>query len=457
MIFNKLDKSITEKQYDLCIIGAGPSGITLALDISRRSSLNVLLLEAGDLNFSDSSQDFYKPHHFECKSNNELVKVADKYLSRSRMRTMGGTSTIWDGWVKPLDSIDFKGHWPISKKDLDPYYSAVSPLLGLSDRKPFDKIFNTTSLRDTTLEITKRANFKEVFLKDLAKEKGIDLYLNTAITNCSITKKTITSIDVTNGSSTYQIKAKHIVLAAGGIESTRILLNWNKEHNISNTHLGKYFHEHLIIPLEKSLYLYNDFTKKPLLSESFKRGFSLKEKIMIDNQLLNFSIYIDNLSSNQKEAPTNKAKEGKLYDALLFLEMTPVQESSITLSKLKDKFSLNKINLNWKISENDFSSIPFILKHVDTHLNLNKIGKLRQELPSDYNRSILWEAHHHMGTTRLGKSKKEGVVDKNLRSFDYENLYILSSSVYPYSGYSNPTMTLLALSIRLSNYLRNLS
>ena len=63
--------------------------------------------------------------------------------------------------------------------------------------------------------------------------------------------------------------------------------------------------------------------------------------------------------------------------------------------------------------------------------------------------------YHHMGGTRMGNSYYDGIVDKNLKSFDLENLYICGSSVFPRGGYSNPTLTIAQLSIRLANYLNS--
>ena len=60
---------------------------------------------------------------------------------------------------------------------------------------------------------------------------------------------------------------------------------------------------------------------------------------------------------------------------------------------------------------------------------------------------------HHLGTTRMGFSKKNGVVDKNLKVFGLENLFIAGSSTFPTGGHANPTYTIIALSLRLSEFL----
>jgi choline dehydrogenase-like flavoprotein len=62
--------------------------------------------------------------------------------------------------------------------------------------------------------------------------------------------------------------------------------------------------------------------------------------------------------------------------------------------------------------------------------------------------------NHHIGTTRMSSKREHGFVDKNLRCFDYKNLYISSSSVFPTSSNVNPTFTIVALSLRLADHLR---
>jgi choline dehydrogenase-like flavoprotein len=63
-------------------------------------------------------------------------------------------------------------------------------------------------------------------------------------------------------------------------------------------------------------------------------------------------------------------------------------------------------------------------------------------------------AHHHMGTTRMSKSSQDGVVDKNCKVHTVDNLYAAGSSVFPTGGYVNPTLTILALAIRLADHLK---
>ena len=62
-------------------------------------------------------------------------------------------------------------------------------------------------------------------------------------------------------------------------------------------------------------------------------------------------------------------------------------------------------------------------------------------------------AHHHAGTTRMHADPEQGVVDENLRVREWENLFVSGASVFPTAGVANPTLTIVALSLRLADYL----
>ena len=105
------------KMADFCVVGSGPAGITLALELEREG-LSVILLEGGGLDRSAESQDLYKGD-----------VVGDPYyaLESARLRYLGGSSNHWGGWCQPLGEFDFQktegfpaAHWPIEKKRFRP-------------------------------------------------------------------------------------------------------------------------------------------------------------------------------------------------------------------------------------------------------------------------------------------------------------------------------------------------
>ena len=64
------------------------------------------------------------------------------------------------------------------------------------------------------------------------------------------------------------------------------------------------------------------------------------------------------------------------------------------------------------------------------------------------------DSYHHIGTTRMATDPNSGVVDDNCQVFGTQGLYVAGSSVFPTSGYANPTLTIVALSLRLASHIR---
>ena len=113
-------------QPDVCVVGAGPAGIALTLDLSDRG-LSVLLLESGQLGLDAKTQSLYEGEVADAR----MHSPPDKY----RQRRFGGSSAIWGGRCMPMDPIDFETRsylplsgWPLSYDDLLPYYPKANAL-----------------------------------------------------------------------------------------------------------------------------------------------------------------------------------------------------------------------------------------------------------------------------------------------------------------------------------------
>jgi len=114
-----------DKNYDVCIAGTGPAGITLARKLSQ-AGLQVVLLEAGGLDYSEQSQDLY-----ECESIGH-----DGWPKLTRLRYFGGTSNHWSGRCRPFERSDFEDReinglpgWPIRYSCIEPYLNEAMEFL----------------------------------------------------------------------------------------------------------------------------------------------------------------------------------------------------------------------------------------------------------------------------------------------------------------------------------------
>ena len=119
-----------------------------------------------------------------------------------------------------------------------------------------------------------------------------------------------------------------------------------------------------------------------------------------------------------------------------------------------DKNGVPITNLYYKKSKETLNSAKTILVELGKLFVEKDIGRIA--LKSEIENLDSYEnlgVHHHMGGTRIGNNFKTSVVDSNLKLHDLKNCYILGSSVFPTSGYTNPTFTIIQLSLRLGEFL----
>ena len=110
------------QNYDHVVVGTGPAGITLALQLKKKNKNRVLLVEAGSFENEEDSQEFYK---------GAIINNCNlKELHESRIRAFGGTSMVWGGMCRELDEIDFD-EWPIKKTDLSIYLEEAKNILDI--------------------------------------------------------------------------------------------------------------------------------------------------------------------------------------------------------------------------------------------------------------------------------------------------------------------------------------
>jgi len=445
--------------FDYCIIGSGPAGMTVAIELAKQNA-NVLIVEAGDFKYSKRSQEIY-----------DGKVIGDPYfeLSNARVRQFGGSSNHWAGWCRALDDIDFK-NWPIKKKDLDIYYDQALKILELPII-PDDKILDKEAgIKEFTFKWSSPpVNFGKKYYEKIKKSSNLYLTLNANVLKLNSESNIINSIDVINYDNfKAKIKANKFILATGGIENSRLLL-WSNMNSNNKTvvkddkTLGKYWMEHHV------------FTIGDVVStDDFKRVtfYSLTAKKQEQLKILNCGLRLhNNTPSGAKKVVTdlmcNAPKLGKLLlgDNLICektlraaWEQEPLEENCIKLStEEKDYLGTPKVELYWKKSEFDIKTVRETAMQFGQYLiNTNK-GRLKLhdwvygagESPKNDELA----GYHHMGGTRMGTKPSNSIVDSNCKVWGQENLYIAGSSVFPYAGHTNPTFTIVQLSLRLAQHL----
>src|SRR5262245_35672680 len=223
---------------DVCIVGAGAAGISLALQFVGAGQ-SVLLLECGGLELDAATQSLYEG------------EVADPRLHsplhRYRQRRFGGSTTIWGGRCAPFDPIDFERReyvpgsgWPLRYEDLLPYYLRSSELCEAGefaytaesafggDMPPVIEGFHSDRVSTHTLErFSCPTDFGKRYGHRLRAASNVRVLLNANCTELRTTAdgRHVSSLVVrTLGGKRFSVVATHVVLAAGGLEVPRLLL-----------------------------------------------------------------------------------------------------------------------------------------------------------------------------------------------------------------------------------------
>jgi choline dehydrogenase-like flavoprotein len=136
-------------------------------------------------------------------------------------------------------------------------------------------------------------------------------------------------------------------------------------------------------------------------------------------------------------------------------EQQPNPDSRITLTDEKDALGVPKIRIDWRYTDWDIETVAKALEVLADELKSTGCGRLefdRTTLPEEIMRYGAYGGHH-IGTARMGQDPATSVVDAECKVHGVSNLYIASAAVFPTSSQANPTLTIVALSLRLAQYL----
>ena len=476
MLFDFNVQTTIDKNYDFCIVGTGPAGITLARKLSKLGK-KVALLEGGGLDYSQDSQDLY-----ECESVGH-----EAWPKFTRLRYFGGTSNHWSGRCRPFDNSDFDARkinglpgWPIRFSAIQPYIREAMEVLDLDMELGFQSINEDLLEKHFSPDGFSKSpptRFKEKYLAEIEHATNIDCFYNATATDLKLdpSHRTVTHVEISNYKQyKARISSNKFILCLGGIETPRFMLNCNNqiETGIGNSSdmVGRCFMEHINVRMGS--FLYRD-------SEIFSgMQFYSDDKFVENNNIGKSNITLGIVRKVRSYGRTkaiktffkNLACQMDIHDKVQFIsdfkcpgmgnigtliEQAPNLDSRITLSHETDDLGLKKTRLEWKISNYDRKTIRETGLAMAKEFSNSGLGNIRlSDFILDENLEIKFGHHaHHMGTTRMSKDPKYGVVDENSKVHDLNNLYIAGSSVFSTGGACNPTMPIIQLCLRLAEHL----
>ncbi|WP_067540055.1 GMC oxidoreductase [Nocardia crassostreae] len=517
----------TELGADVCIIGSGPAGLTIATELAG-TRLRVLVLESGGLKLAPDTDEL-----------NDIDNVgaprAMPYRN-ARNRILGGSSHTWSGRCAPLDELDFAARdwvpcsgWPIGYATVEPYLNRAATHLGLgygggytgdrfwelADRVPPAQDLDRRWLRPYFWQISKDPADPFDSKRFGAHAAGITasnvrILLNATVTHIDTNPsgahvESLRVVDAEGNART--VRAARIVLATGGIENARLLLASNEIEpaGVGNRHdvVGRYLLDHRCgvvgtLDPQSSAAARDRFGKYVVKSRSgkhtFLHGVALSPELQAAEGLLNCALWIQEVPADDDpwEAVKNLLR-GHLtpHDARIvatnpglllsgakrrlinhtglprklehvelrcMVEQAPDPNSRITLSDKVDRLGIPLARIDWKLSPREDTTVRRAAALAATEFA--RLGFPPPELHEWVREASPLPAHltdwaHPTGSTRMSTDPGTGVVDADCRVHAIDNLYIAGSSVFPTNGHANPTLTIVALAVRLADHLRH--
>jgi len=405
----------TEIKADICIVGAGAAGISLAREFID-TSFEVCLLESGGLDLDGITQSLYR---------GDITGFPYYPLDTVRLRYFGGTTNHWAGACRPLDEIDFEHRpwvpysgWPFKKIDLDPFYKRAHDVCQLGPYDYDPSIFETSEsprfqlsrdrIATAIFQMSPPTQFGKVYRQEIKEARNISVFLRANVIDIEsnpaanfVNHVFVTSFHGNN----FSVKAKVYILATGALENPRLLLASNKvsKEGLGNENdlVGRFFMEHLSVPGALFLASDPDIRTALYINEQNKNGAIGKGYLVLlpdtlrREEILNLRAFIT--PSSPKELMHNtsgwKASAQAIFDAALkgewpsnftgnlsnvlteidevaitsyrklfrpakdafslyyHLENAPNPDSRVTLTPERDPLGMRRVQLSWQFGD----------------------------------------------------------------------------------------------------------
>ena len=516
------NEALSKEIWDVLIIGSGHAG-GMAAKVLTEYGIRCLMLNAGPVadvsrdaerkhSYELPYRGFHPPgrveHVFQANEFNANVWVDEQEVPYTfapdqpynwvRVRLFGGRSLFWSRQSFRLSDYEFKGKshdgfgedWPISHADLAPYYSRVEGIFqveGALDGPP--QMPNGNFLIDDdpwSLSMQRFMAAGKRFDMPVCKQRralgrdGLASSVNLLLPVAERTGK-LTSVanavvrEITVDRNTGQpngcrfvdrlshremsVKARVLVLAAGTLESTRLLLN-SKLANSSGL-VGRYLMDQIYgAGLICSVPEARGTTVKGLMGGSaivprfrnistkapnFLRGYAFNVTSSTGPVgARNFAAYGAELQRKMEEY------HGSAFYMTIMGEVLGRYENHVRIDKDRtDAWDIPVLHVETRYTDNEFNMAKDAVETgsaVAEAAGFEILSKNAMPNPPGY--SI-----HEVGTCRMGDDPKKSVLNKFNQSHDHKNLFVVDGAGFPSSGWQNPTMTILSLSMRASEYL----
>ena len=466
-----------ELDADLLIVGAGPAGLTIARELAADGP-RILLVESGGRESDDGAQ-----------------RLADLEESASdlhphgetRWRQLGGTAHIWhrsaDLWARylPLTPLDLQARdwvpdsgWPFGWEELEPYLERALATCGVPEPSGRVEDWESAAAPRLPLDPSRFETAIETFGPPEVFTERYPAELESKAHVTILTHATAVALEPRAGGEAVErvrlaslgggrrsVRARRFVLAAGAIENARLLLLSNEREaaGIGNRRdlVGRYLMEHakvhagILTAREPSLMersaLYGVrrvgsgmVGAKLALAPAAQREFEL---------LASAARLVRAGGIRWSRVPAGEPA----FDVELQTELAPDPHNRLTLSEhARDELGMPQASVRWRWSDGELASVRRTERLLADELARAGVGHLEVP-PAGDPPELTSPSSHQMGTTRMHRDPARGVVDGAGRVHGVPNLWVSGASTFPTGGYANPTLTIVALALRLADEL----
>lgn len=508
----------------VCIIGGGTAGIFLAARL-RRQGLRPVILEAGDAVARAPE---------ECDQRCEQRGIRYRGAESGRSFGLGGTSVLWGGQLIPVVPSDMDSRpavgfdaWPVSYDEVASYFPVVAEELGLArpledsdgraaelSKKHFSALCGLSEDFEVRLSEWlpfEKRNFAQAFTQ-LLKSDDVTVWLNAPVVELVRSAERggrISSISARSPTGrTLTVRPEVVVVAAGALESTRLLLAFDEAtgHAITATGapLGRFFSDHLSVTcgrftccdwrqfnlavapifVERGIMRTPRLELAPQTQKTLGLTSAFAHFTFVTSGDTGFDVIRSFLRRRQGEqqrlglTPARIGRAGLDLSAMAFwrgvyrrlwiprqadlllqvdIEQVPNADSRLYLSDERDAVGRKRLVIDWRITPDDVRVVRAVTKlTIDAwqKSSLRQFAELHLSLPDAFDSfETLYDVYHPTGVLRMGSSEASSVVDRDLKLWAADNCYVTSTAVFPSAGSVNPGMTHLALTTRLANHL----
>lgn len=530
----------SDREFDVCIVGAGLAGIAVALACETKG-LTTLLVEAGGRRPSTWPRttveaEIVEPHR------HAPLDVATR-------QAFGGTSWAWGGGCVPLDAIDFEQRpyvsgsgWPLSYKDVGRWHGHAAAYLDCGDPAFSSQAPGWEGLPDVSVDRLQRLARRARIVRDYAnviRKSGrlwVSLHKDVKGLELDATGEQVVGLRIGSSTRGPVPRARAYVLACGGLRTTRLLLDlqtrWPGHFGGKDSALGCFYMGHVVgeiatvvfkAPKQAAQFLFRPDAQGIFSLRHFRINdnrqradgvlntvFALRSPPIADQRhesgALSLALLASRLpgvraalrserlhtSSSEPQAicvarhvrnvladPHLSARElarlvyfrfgrrpgvpvipenrSGRYGLRYHAEQVPSASSRVRLAANTNSAGERHLSVDFKFTDQDTRSVLLAHEILDRSLRQSGKGHLEYWHPPEERleaiRAMASDGYHQIGTTRMGESPRQSVVDPSCRVHGLKNLFIASSSVFPTSGNANPTFTVAALAIRLAHHL----